>query len=125
MISLEESVSQKVFLMADTNIYDLCKRKSLLEKPSPPLQHMSFIYHLVRFKKDQTEIQALPDPGSKINVMPLAYLAKLGLKDQPTNIEAQEINGSILKTLRMVLVSFQFDYYAWQSPIFSRNLLTG
>lgn len=46
------------------------------------------IYHLVKFKKNQVKIEALLDSDSKINAMTLAYTARLGLKIQPTDIEA-------------------------------------
>ena len=38
--------------------------------------------------------------------MTLTYAAKLGLKVQKINIGAQKIDGSILKTFRMVLADF-------------------
>lgn len=50
------------------------------------LKHILCIHHLVRFKKDQIKVQALLNSDSKVNVMSLAYAAKLGLKVQPTNV---------------------------------------
>lgn len=92
--------------MANTSIYDFCKKKNLPERPSPPLERVSFIYHLVQFKKDQIKIQALQDPSRKINIIPLVYTAKLGFKNQPTDVKAQKINGFIFKLFAMVLISF-------------------
>ena len=44
--------------------------------------------------------------------MTLAYAIKLGLKVWPTNIRAQKIDASSLKTFRMVIASFQiFDIF--------------
>lgn len=44
------------------------------------LEHVSYIYYLVQFWKDQAEIQVLIDPKSEINVMTPTYVSKLGLK---------------------------------------------
>lgn len=71
-----------------------------------PLKRMSYIYHLIRFEKNQAKIQALLDFGSKINAMTPAYAAKLGLKDQSTNVGAQKIENSTLKTLGKILANF-------------------
>lgn len=73
----------------------------------PPLKCVSCIYYLLRFKKNQAEIPTLIDSGNEINVMTPAYVAKLGLKVRSTNMQAQKIDGSTLKTFGMVLVSFQ------------------
>lgn len=85
------------------------RRKRLLEGLFPPLKCVSFIYHLIWFKKDQTKIQVLLDPVSKINVMSPAYMAKLDLKDWPTNLGALKINVSTLEMFEMVLASFWVD----------------
>lgn len=41
--------------------------------------------------------------------MALAYTSKLGLKIYHTNIRAQKIDGSSLKTFGIVLASFQIE----------------
>lgn len=56
--------------------------------------------------KDQTKIQALLDSNSEVNVMTLAYAAKLDLKVQLTNIGAQKIDGSNFYIFGIVLASF-------------------
>lgn len=51
------------------------------KKANPPLKHISsHINYLVKFKKDQTKVQALIDSDNKINIMTPTYMAKLGLK---------------------------------------------
>lgn len=70
------------------------------------VNHMPYINHSMWFKKDPIKIQALLGSDSEINIFISAYTAKRGLKDQPTNVGAQKINGSILKTFRIVLASF-------------------
>lgn len=51
-----------------------------IAKAPPSLERVLYIYHLVRFKKDQTKIQALLDFGNEVNTMAPAYIVKLGLK---------------------------------------------
>ena len=46
------------------------------------------------------------DSKSEGNVMTPAYIAKLGLKIWPTNIEAQKIDGSSLKTFKIGIARF-------------------
>ena len=45
--------------------------------------------------------------SNEINAMTLAYVAKLGLQVQKTNIGAQKIDGSTLNIFGMVLANFQ------------------
>lgn len=46
---------------------------------SPPLKRILRIYYQVYLKKDQAKLQALLDFSSKINIITLVYIAKLGL----------------------------------------------
>lgn len=48
------------------------------KKNNVNLLKIPYIYYLIQFKK--TEIQALINFDSKINIMPFAYIAKLGPK---------------------------------------------
>ena len=43
----------------------------------------------------------------EVNVMTLAYAAKLGLKVRKTYIRVQKIDGSLLKTYSIVIADFQ------------------
>ena len=47
--------------------------------------------------------------GSEVNVMSLIFARKLGLYIQKTNVKAQKIDGSALKTFEMVIVDFQVE----------------
>ena len=73
------------------------------------LERVSYIYYLLRFREDTEGIKALIDSNSKVNTITLAYIAKLGLKVQKTDIEAQKIDGSILDIFGMVLTDFQVE----------------
>lgn len=68
------------------------------------LDWVLYIYYLVQFKKN--EVRALIDLSSKVNVMTLEFAAKLGLNVCSTNVEAQKIAGSTLKTFEMVPARF-------------------
>ena len=61
----------------------------------------------MQFQKDKREIiQALINFGNKINAMTPSYAKKLGLRTQKTDIKAQKIDGSLLKTYEMVIAVF-------------------
>ena len=70
------------------------------------LEHVSYIYYPVQFKKDKEVIGALIDSGSKINAMTLVYVSKLGLRIRKTDIRAQKTDGSLLRTFGMVIAGF-------------------
>lgn len=72
------------------------------------LERVPCVYYLLRFCKDkENKVQALINLGSEVNAMTLAYSSKLGLWVRYTNVRAQKIDGSILKTFGMVLANFQ------------------
>ena len=73
------------------------------------LARVPCIHYLVQFRKDGSQVQALFNSGSEVNIMNLAYASRLGLRVHRTNIEAQKIDGSTLETFGMVLASFQVE----------------
>lgn len=84
----------------------------VFETPFPdifilPLKRVLRIYDLLCFRKDQCKILALINLNNKVNAITLAYIAKLGLNVQKTDIVAQKINSSILDIFERVLVNFQ------------------
>lgn len=84
---------------------------------------MLYVHYLVHFKKNQAEIQALINSRSKVNVMTLAYISKLGLKVWSTNMRAQKINNSTLKIFGMVLANFQINNKLRKSRFFQETFL--
>ena len=52
-----------------------------------------------------------------------AYASKLGLQVHRTNIEAQKIDGSTLKTFGMVLASFQVEDKLGRARFFQETFL--
>ena len=73
------------------------------------LDYVPCICYLIWFKKSKVQIQALIDSGSEVNAMTQEYASKLGLKIYTTDVGAQKIDDSILKTFAMVLASFQIE----------------
>ena len=67
------------------------------------------IYYPVRFQEDQEQVRALLNSGSEVNDMSPTYAKRLGLKTRRTNIGAQKIDGSALKTFRTVIADFQVE----------------
>lgn len=87
------------------------------------LEYVSYIYYSIQFKKNTDEIQALINSESKINVMTPAYGNKLSFQMQKTNVRAQKIDGSILKTYKMVIVGFQVQDKFRRARFFQKTFL--
>ena len=81
------------------------------------------IHYLVQFQESQEQVRALLDNGSEFNAMSPAYSKKLGLKTRKTNIGAQKIDGSTLKTFRMVIADFQIDDKGGRPRFFQETFL--
>lgn len=79
------------------------------------LKYAPCIYYPLRFKKDQTKVQALLDSSNKVNAMTSDYMASLDLKIRPINIKAQKINNSILSIFDIALISFRVNNKLSQS----------
>ena len=74
------------------------------------LDQVPCIHHPEQFWKNKgVTIWALIDLDSKINVMTPAYAKQLGLQVQKTDIEAQKIDGLLLRTFGMVIAGFQVE----------------
>ena len=74
------------------------------------LDRVPCIHYQVQFQKDkEVIIQALIDLGSKVNAMTPAYAKQLGLQVRKTDVRAQKINGSLLRTFGMVIAGFQIE----------------
>lgn len=65
------------------------------------------MHHLIWFKKDK--VQALITSSSEVNAIILIFATKLDFKICSTNIWAQKIDGSTLKTFKMAKASFQIE----------------
>ena len=81
------------------------------------------IYYPIWFKKNEIQVQALINSGSEVNAMTPGYASKLGLKIRPTNVGAQKIDGSTLKTFGMVLASFQVEDTLKRAQFFQKRFL--
>ena len=55
--------------------------------------------------------------------MTLRYISKLGLKVYSTDVKAQKIDGSTLKTFKMVLASFQVEDTLGRARFFQETFL--
>ena len=70
------------------------------------LDRVPCIHYPMCFRKDQDKMLALMDLGSEVNAMTPTYTLMLGLTVCPTNVGAQKVDSSTLKTFGMVLASF-------------------
>ena len=70
------------------------------------LEYVSCNYYPISFKKASLEIRALIDLRIEVNAIALTYIKKLGLRMQKTNIGAQKIDKSILKSYSIIIVDF-------------------
>ena len=74
------------------------------------LDRVPCIHYPVQFRKDKgATIRALIDLGSKFNAMTPAYAKQLGLQVRKTDVGAQKIDGSSLRTFGMVIAGFQVE----------------
>ena len=74
------------------------------------LDRVPYIHYLVQFWKDKgATIWALINLSSKVNTMTPAYAKQLSLQVQKTDVGAQKINGSSLRTFGMVIAGFQVE----------------
>lgn len=60
---------------------------------------------------------------SEVNIMSLAYTAKLGLKVYKINIETQKIDGSIFTFFEIVLADFQVEDKLDKTQFFWKTIL--
>ena len=81
------------------------------------------IYYPVWFQEDQEQIRALFDSGSEINAINPVLARKLGLQIQKTNVEAQKIDGSALKTFGVVIADFQVEDKGGRPKFFQKTFL--
>ena len=79
------------------------------------------IHYPVQFQEEQ--VKALLDSGSEVNAMNPDYAQKLGLKIRRTNIGAQKIDGSALKTFGMVIADFQVEDKVSRPRFFQETFL--
>ena len=71
------------------------------------LKCVSYIRYLVQFKDtNETQVQALIDSRSKINIIHLSFVKKLSLSIGPVKVGAQKIDVTMLDTYKMVIVAF-------------------
>ena len=87
------------------------------------LVRVSCIHYPVQFQKDGSQVQALLNSGSKVNAMNPAYASRLGLRVHRTDIGAQKIDSSTLKTFEMVLASFQVEDKLGRIQFFQETFL--
>ena len=81
------------------------------------------INYPVWFQEDQEQVKALLNGGSKVNAMNSAFARKLGIHIRKTNVGAQKINGSTLKTFRMVIADFQVENKGGRLRFFQETFL--
>ena len=88
------------------------------------LARVPCIHYPLRFRKDKkNEVRVLINSGSKVNAMTPAYASKLGLRVRRTDVGAQKIDGSTLKTFEMVLASFQVEDKLGRARFFQETFL--
>ena len=72
------------------------------------LESVPYIYYPIRFRKilDKTQMQALIDLGSEVNIIHPCFVKQLGLSIRLIDIGAQKIVGTTLDIYRMVVIAF-------------------
>ena len=71
------------------------------------LDQVLYIHYPMQFRKDKrATIWALIDLNSKVNAITLVYIKQLGLQVRKTDVEAQKIDSSLLRTFGLVIAGF-------------------
>lgn len=81
--------------------------KEATKKADIALKRIPCIYYLLYFRKKTADIRALIYSRNKVNKINPVYIAKLGLQACETKVRAQNIDGCIFHTFKMILASFQ------------------
>lgn len=68
--------------------------------------NMLCIYYLVQFHKNLEWIKALLNSDSEVNAMNFKLARKLCFHIQKTNVGAQNIDGSIFETFKIIIIYF-------------------
>ena len=88
------------------------------------LDRVPCIHYPVQFRKDKgATIRALIDSGSEVNAMTPAYAKQLGLQVRKTDVGAQKIDGSSLRTFGMVIAGFQIEDKLGRARFFQESFL--
>ena len=88
------------------------------------LDRIPCIHYPVQFQKDKgATIQALIDSGSKANAMIPASAKQLSFQVRKTDVGAQKIDGSSLKTFGMVIAGFQVKDKLDRARFFQKSFL--
>ena len=88
------------------------------------LDRVPYIYYPMQFWKDKgATIWVLIDLGSEVNAMTLAYAIKLGHQVWRTDVGAQKIDSSLLRTFGMVIAGFQVKDKLGRAWFFKESFL--
>ena len=88
------------------------------------LDRVPYIHYPVQFRKDKgATIWALINSGSKVNAMTPAYAKQLDLQVRKTDVGAQKIDSSLLRTFGMVIAGFQVEDKLGRARFFQESFL--
>lgn len=109
--------------LAEVPTSSLLVTEASMENTLRPLKIVLYIHHPLHLQKNLYKNRALINLDNKVNIMILAYTAKLGFKLQKINIRVQKIDGSILNTFEMVLKNFQIENKLGKAGFFRKTFL--
>lgn len=94
------------------------------KKNNTVLTRIPYIYYLPRFcKNKKIKIWSLINSDSKVNIITLLNIVKLGFEVLCINIKAQIIDGSTFEIFKIVLVSFQIEDKFRKTRFFQKTFL--
>ena len=96
---------------------------SVTDAREEALKRVPYIHYLVQFKKDKTQVQALVNSRSEVNAMYPSFAKQLGLPIQPTDVEAQKIEGTTLDIHGIVVAAFSVVDKANRVRFFEKTFL--
>ena len=103
----------------------LATSTSITDIKKEALKRVFYIHYPVQFKKnvDKTLVQALIDLENEVNAIYPSFAKQLGFSIRPTDVGAQKIDGTMLKTHEMVVAAFSVVNKANQVRFFEETFL--
>ena len=88
------------------------------------LKRVSCIYYLIQIKNiNVTQVQALINLGSEVNVIHLSFAKQLGFFNRPTDVGIQKVDNIMLDTYRILVAAFSVMDKSNQVRFFEKTFL--
>ena len=94
----------------------VARKEAIGDNLRPNFVRVLCIRYLINF--EEKSVLALLNSGSEVNSLHLAFVKELGLSIRPTDVGVQKIDGTMLKTYKMVVAALSVEDKANQIRLF-------